>query len=152
MATFHFDLVSPEKLVFSGEVDQVDVPGSEGDFGVLADHAPLVAMLRPGILTIVGGNARRFVVRGGFAEVNPQGPDRAGRHRRCRSRRSTATCSPARSRTSRRTWPTRRKATCAIARRSGSKSSRRCRPRWGVDLLYRHYRFANFENSSTTRS
>ena len=43
MATFHFDLVSPEKLLFSGEVDQVDVPGSEGDFGVLAGHAPLVA-------------------------------------------------------------------------------------------------------------
>ena len=50
MATFHFDLVSPEKLLFSGEVDQVDVPGAEGDFGVLAGHAPLVAMLRPGIL------------------------------------------------------------------------------------------------------
>src|SRR5712671_6600100 len=38
MATFHFDLVSPEKLAFSGEVDQVDVPGVEGDFGVLAGH------------------------------------------------------------------------------------------------------------------
>ena len=43
MATFHFDLVSPEKLAFSGEVDQVDVPGVEGDFGVLAGHAPIVA-------------------------------------------------------------------------------------------------------------
>ena len=42
MATFHFDLVSPEKLLFSGEVDQVDIPGTEGDFGVLAGHAPLV--------------------------------------------------------------------------------------------------------------
>ena len=50
MATFHFDLVSPEKLLFSGEVDQVDVPGAEGDFGVLAGHAPLIATLRPGIL------------------------------------------------------------------------------------------------------
>ena len=46
MATFHFDLVSPEKLLFSGEVDQVDVPGTEGDFGVLAGHAPLVSALR----------------------------------------------------------------------------------------------------------
>ena len=55
MATFHFDLVSPEKLAFSGEVDQVDVPGVEGDFGVLAGHAPLVAMLRPGILTVYAG-------------------------------------------------------------------------------------------------
>ena len=52
MVTFHFDLVSPEKLLFSGEVNQVDVPGSEGDFGVLAAHAPLMATLRPGIMTI----------------------------------------------------------------------------------------------------
>ena len=52
MATFHFDLVSPEKLLFSGEVDQVDVPGSEGEFGVLAGHAPLVTTLRPGILVV----------------------------------------------------------------------------------------------------
>ena len=61
MATFHFDLVSPEKLLFSGDVDQVDVPGSEGDFGVLAGHAPLVTTLRPGILTIYreGGAAAR---------------------------------------------------------------------------------------------
>ena len=51
MATFHFDLVSPEKLLFSGEVEQVDVPGSEGEFGVLAGHAPLVTTLRPGILS-----------------------------------------------------------------------------------------------------
>ena len=59
MATFHFDLVSPEKLVFSGEVDQVDVPGTEGDFGVLAGHAPLVATLRPGMLTISRRQARQ---------------------------------------------------------------------------------------------
>jgi F-type H+-transporting ATPase subunit epsilon len=74
MAEFHFDLVSPEKLVFSGEVEQVDVPGSEGDFGVLAHHAPLIAMLKPGILTIRSpGEAKRIVVVGGFAEVNEQG-------------------------------------------------------------------------------
>ena len=73
MANFHFELTSPEKMVFSGEVEQVVVPGAEGEFGVLADHAPLIAMLRPGILTVVGANARRFVVRGGFAEVNPKG-------------------------------------------------------------------------------
>ena len=46
MATFHFDLVSPEKLLFSGDVDQVDIPGIEGDFGVLAGHAPVVAALQ----------------------------------------------------------------------------------------------------------
>src|SRR3954451_2733934 len=74
MATFHFDLVSPEKVLFSGEVEQVDVPGSEGDFGVLAGHAPLVATLRPGILTIYReGGALRVVVNGGFAEVGPAG-------------------------------------------------------------------------------
>ena len=73
MATFHFELASPEQLVFSGEVEHVVVPGSEGEFGVLAQHAPLIAMLRPGILKILGPNEQQFVVRGGFAEVNPQG-------------------------------------------------------------------------------
>jgi F-type H+-transporting ATPase subunit epsilon len=74
MPTFHFDLVAPDKLSFSGEVDQVDVPGAEGDFGVLAGHAPLVAMLKPGILVVhIGGDKQRIVVLGGFAEVNPQG-------------------------------------------------------------------------------
>jgi F-type H+-transporting ATPase subunit epsilon len=72
--TFHFDLVSPEKLLFSGEVDQVDVPGAEGDFGVLAGHAPVVATLRPGIMTVfVNGEAQRMVVLGGFAEVAADG-------------------------------------------------------------------------------
>jgi F-type H+-transporting ATPase subunit epsilon len=71
---FHFDLVSPEKMVFSGDVEQVDVPGAEGDFGVLAHHAPLIAMLKPGILTIRdAGEAQRIVVVGGFAEVNEEG-------------------------------------------------------------------------------
>ena len=74
MATFHFDLVSPEKLLFSGEVTQVDLPGSEGDFGVLAGHAPLVTTLRPGILVIYGSAGElRIVVNGGFAEVGPAG-------------------------------------------------------------------------------
>jgi len=74
MATFHFDLVSPEKLLFSGEVDQVDIPGTEGDFGVLAGHAPLVSALRPGIMTVtVSGQQQRMVVLGGFAEVAPGG-------------------------------------------------------------------------------
>lgn len=74
MATLHFELVSPQKLVFSGEVEQVDVPGAEGDFGVLAGHAPLVTTLRPGILTVFGGgNAQKIVVLGGFAEVSAEG-------------------------------------------------------------------------------
>jgi F-type H+-transporting ATPase subunit epsilon len=74
MATFHFDLVSPEKLLFSGEVTQVDLPGTEGDMGVLAQHAPLVTTLRPGILVIYDeGGPQRVVVNGGFAEVGPAG-------------------------------------------------------------------------------
>jgi F-type H+-transporting ATPase subunit epsilon len=74
MATFKFDLVSPEKLLFAGEVDQVDVPGAEGDFGVLPGHAPTVATLRPGILTVfAGGQQQKIVVLGGFAEVSEQG-------------------------------------------------------------------------------
>jgi F-type H+-transporting ATPase subunit epsilon len=74
MATFHLELVSPERLLYSGDVDQVDVPGAEGDFGVLAGHAPLVAMLRPGILTVIKGAERqRIVVFGGFVEVSPIG-------------------------------------------------------------------------------
>jgi F-type H+-transporting ATPase subunit epsilon len=74
MATLHFELVSPERLVFSGEVDQVDVPGAEGDFGVLVGHAPLVTTIRPGILTVfTGGNAQKIVVLGGFAEVSAEG-------------------------------------------------------------------------------
>ena len=74
MATFHFDLVSPEKLAFSGEVDQVDVPGIEGDFGVLAGHAPIIAAVRPGILTIIsGGTSQKIIVLGGLAEMSEKG-------------------------------------------------------------------------------
>jgi F-type H+-transporting ATPase subunit epsilon len=74
MATFHFDLVSPEKLAFSGEVDQVDVPGLEGDFGVLAGHAPVVAVIRPGILTVTsGGTHQKIIVLGGLAEMSDNG-------------------------------------------------------------------------------
>jgi len=74
MATLHFELVSPEKLVFSGEVEQVDVPGAEGDFGVLASHAPMVTTLRPGVLTVkAAGGEQKMVVLGGFAEVSASG-------------------------------------------------------------------------------
>jgi F-type H+-transporting ATPase subunit epsilon len=74
MATFRFDLVSPEKLLFAGDVEQVDLPGSEGDMGVLADHAPLVTTLRPGIIVVHRPDGdMRVVVNGGFAEVGPAG-------------------------------------------------------------------------------
>jgi F-type H+-transporting ATPase subunit epsilon len=71
MATFHFDLVSPEKLAFSGEVDQVDIPGAEGDFGVLNGHAPVVAAMRPGVLVIrTSTSQQKIIVLGGLAEVS----------------------------------------------------------------------------------
>ncbi len=71
MSTFQLSLVSPEKLLFAGQVDQVDLPGAEGDFGVLAGHAPVVAALRPGIVTAMAGTLReRFVVFGGLAEFS----------------------------------------------------------------------------------
>jgi F-type H+-transporting ATPase subunit epsilon len=69
MPDFHLSLVSPEKLLFAGQVIQVDVPGLEGDFGVLPGHAPIVAVLRPGIVTAIAGtNREKFVVFGGLAE------------------------------------------------------------------------------------
>lgn len=74
MAELHFEFVSPESVLFSGDVDQVDLPGAEGDMGILAGHAPLVTTLRPGIVTIYRGGAREpVVVTGGFAEVGPAG-------------------------------------------------------------------------------
>ena len=74
MATFQLELVTPDKVLFSGPVDQVDVPGAEGDFGVLAGHAPLVATLKPGVMVVhEGGKHHRLVVTGGFAEVNAEG-------------------------------------------------------------------------------
>ena len=74
MATFRFELVSPERLVYAGEVSQVDVPGEEGEFGILAGHAPYIATLKPGLLTVYGdGEPQRIVVRGGLAEMGPTG-------------------------------------------------------------------------------
>ena len=71
MPSFQLSLVSPEKPLFAGPVDQVDLPGVEGDFGVLAGHAPIVAMLRPGIvIAIAGGAHEKFVVFGGVAEFS----------------------------------------------------------------------------------
>ena len=72
--TFTFELVSPERLLISEEAESVLVPGSEGDFQVLANHAPVLATLRPGLLDVVlpGGQERRIFVRGGFAEAGPE--------------------------------------------------------------------------------
>jgi len=74
MATFPFELVSPERLIYSGAVTEVIVPGTEGQFGILAGHAPFVSTLKPGVLTIKAeGAQKKLFVRGGFAEANPQG-------------------------------------------------------------------------------
>ena len=75
MASFQFELVSPDKLQFRGPVESVLVPGSEGDFLVLKDHAPVMASLRPGVVAIgeAAGKETRFFVRGGFTDVNPAG-------------------------------------------------------------------------------
>lgn len=70
-----FELVSPERLLSSGEVQQVVVPGTEGEFTVLVNHAPVLSTLKPGVVTVTdeSGNSERIFVRGGFAEVNPAG-------------------------------------------------------------------------------
>jgi len=71
MATFHFELVSPEKLLFSGEVEAVVVPGIEGQFTVMKDHAPVMTVLKAGIVEIdeTATKKSKLYVRGGFADV-----------------------------------------------------------------------------------
>ena len=68
----HFDLVSPERMLLSEDVDMVTLPGAEGYFGVLAGHAPVISSLRPGVIEVTGGTTPnlRLFVRGGFAEVD----------------------------------------------------------------------------------
>jgi F-type H+-transporting ATPase subunit epsilon len=69
-----FDLVSPERLLLSEEAEMVTVPGSDGDFGVMAGHMPVISTFRPGVIDVRGGTQgdARFFVLGGFVEVNPQ--------------------------------------------------------------------------------
>ncbi|MEM9206418.1 MAG: F0F1 ATP synthase subunit epsilon [Pseudomonadota bacterium] len=74
MATFKFELVSPERLLLSEEVEQVVVPGSEGDFAVLANHAPVMSTIRPGLLSVTSsGGTTEYVLLGGFADAGPNG-------------------------------------------------------------------------------
>ena len=76
MADLHFELVTPEQLVRSEDVYMVVVPGTEGEFGVLAGHAPYMSMIRDGDLAIYrtqGAEPERIPIRGGFAEVNENG-------------------------------------------------------------------------------
>lgn len=71
MATFPFELVSPERVLFSGEATQVVVPAAEGEITVLQGHSPFMSALRAGVVTIDGG--KRLFVRGGFADVSASG-------------------------------------------------------------------------------
>lgn len=75
MAAFHFELVSPERLLFSGEVEAVSVPGNEGIFTVMKDHAPVMAVMKPGLVEVEENSSKsmRLFVRGGFADVNTNG-------------------------------------------------------------------------------
>jgi F-type H+-transporting ATPase subunit epsilon len=72
-AKIHFDLVSPEQMLLSEDVVMVTLPGTEGYFGVLAGHAPVISTLRPGVIEVQGGESGnlRLFVRSGFAEVDP---------------------------------------------------------------------------------
>jgi len=74
MAKVAFRLVMPEREILATEADMVVVPGSEGDFGVLHGHAPLISTVRPGVLEVIQGNKvdKRYIVVGGFAEVTPE--------------------------------------------------------------------------------
>jgi len=70
----HFALVSPERELFNGAVDHVVVPGSEGEFGVSPNHAPVMSVIKPGALRILNDGAeQRIFVNGGFADVTPEG-------------------------------------------------------------------------------
>jgi F-type H+-transporting ATPase subunit epsilon len=73
MATFTFELVTPERVLMSSPVEQVSVPGADGDFTVFAGHAPVVSTLRPGVIEAkaADGKVIRIYVRGGFCEVAP---------------------------------------------------------------------------------
>ncbi len=69
MSGLHVDIVTPEKIVFSGSADEIRVPGVNGEFGVLPDHALFLSLLKGGILTITGPQSKRFIIGRGFAEA-----------------------------------------------------------------------------------
>jgi F-type H+-transporting ATPase subunit epsilon len=74
MASFNFELVAPERVLYSGSVNQVVLPGTEGEMTILSGHSPAMTTLRPGIVTVTEEKgAKRLFVRGGFADITPQG-------------------------------------------------------------------------------
>ncbi len=72
---FKFDLVSPERLLVSELVESVIIPGTEGEMTVMANHAPVMATIKPGVVTVkpTSGAEQRYVVFGGFADILPEG-------------------------------------------------------------------------------
>ncbi|MEH3118366.1 MAG: F0F1 ATP synthase subunit epsilon [Methylorubrum populi] len=74
MATFHFDFVGPERTLYSGEVEAVQLPSSEGEMTVLPGHAPVLTTLKVGVITVTetAGNGKRIYVQGGFADIGPK--------------------------------------------------------------------------------
>ena len=85
---FQFELVSPERLLVSEQVESVVVPGADGEMTVMANHAPVMTTIKPGVVTVnaVGGKTERYVVFGGFADILPSGctllaESAVGRHR-----------------------------------------------------------------------
>lgn len=74
MATFHFDFVGPERTLYSGEVEAVQLPGSEGEMTVLPGHGPVLTTLKVGVITVTEttGNGMRIYVQGGFADIGPK--------------------------------------------------------------------------------
>jgi ATP synthase F1 epsilon subunit len=122
MATFHFELVSPEKLLFSGDVEAVVVPGVEGQFTVMKDHAPVMTVLKAGVVEIDESSSKksRLFVRGGFADVAGGGLTLLAEQATSSTRRNWRR----KSRTPRKTSPTRRRKKPAPSRRKSSTSSR----------------------------
>ncbi|MCJ2031774.1 F0F1 ATP synthase subunit epsilon [Methylobacterium sp. J-043] len=74
MATFHFDFVGPERTLYSGEVEAVQLPGAEGEMTVLPGHAPVLTTLKVGVITVTEttGSGKRIYVQGGFADIGPK--------------------------------------------------------------------------------
>jgi F-type H+-transporting ATPase subunit epsilon len=72
---FQFELVSPERLLVSEKVESVVIPGAEGEMTVMANHAPVMTTIKPGVVTVktASGEAQRYVVFGGFADILPTG-------------------------------------------------------------------------------
>ena len=140
---FKFELVSPERVLMSEDVEHVVLPGIEGDMGVLAGHAPFVVTLRPGVITVLGGDSpRKVYVKDGFAEFTPDTLNVLAEQAVNLSEQALSTGS---SRTPRRAWKRPRTTP------SGSwpvRRSRRSRPPDHVALI--HTALISSENSAST--